>query len=136
MQSVDSRRLWIGNVRVLRNLAAIHDAGIEAVVFLATDVVAAPGREIVFCRVPLVDGEGNEDWRLRLAIDTVDSLIAGDVPTLVCCSNGMSRSLAVVAAAIANADGGSADEHLKRITHGRAADVSPVLWRDIRAAIS
>lgn len=136
MQQVDARPLWIGNVGALHDVAAIHDAGIEAVLFLATDVVGAPGREIVFCRLPLVDGEGNVLWRLRLAIETAASLIAGDVPFLVCCSNGMSRSLAVVAAALSKVDGGSADEHLKRITLGRAADVLPVLWRDIRAAVS
>ncbi len=136
MQQVNSQRLWIGNVGALRDVAAIHDAGIEAVVFLATDVVAAPGREIVFCRLPLVDGEGNAFWRLRLTIDAAAELIAADVPLLVCCSNGMSRSPAVVAAALAKVDGRSADEHLKRITLSRTADVSPVLWRDIRAAVS
>jgi hypothetical protein len=65
MQRIDARRLWIGNVGVLRDVAAIHDAGIEAVILLATDMVAAPGREIVFCRLPLVDGEGNVLWRLK-----------------------------------------------------------------------
>jgi protein-tyrosine phosphatase len=136
MQRISGQELWTGNVGNLRDVVAIHATGIEAVLFLATDEAPAPGREIAFCRLPLVDGAGNAHWRLRLAVETAASLIAGNVPTLVCCSNGMSRSLAVVAAALAKVVGGSADERLKQITFGRPADVSSVLWREIRAAIS
>jgi protein-tyrosine phosphatase len=120
MNRIGERPLWYGNAGTLRDVARLYDAGIAAVVF----------------RVPLVDGEGNEPWRLRMAVDVTASLVADCVPTLVCCSNGMSRSPAVIAAALARLDGDSADEQLKRLIAGRAADVSPGLWRDIRAAVA
>jgi protein-tyrosine phosphatase len=135
MKQVGQRPLWFGGVSELRDVAALHDAGIEAVLFLATDLINLPGRGLIVCRVPLIDGQGNEPERLRLAVDIAASLVGGGVLTLVCCSNGMSRSPAIVAAALAEVDGGSADEHLKRLTLGQPADVSPALWRDIRSIV-
>jgi hypothetical protein len=44
--------------------------------------------------------------------------------------------VAVAAAALARVEGGSPDEQLKLVTINRAADVSPALWRDIRAVFS
>jgi hypothetical protein len=136
MNRIGERPLWYGNAGTLRDVARLYDAGIAAVVFLAADLVDLPSREMILFRVPLVDGEGNEPWRLRMAVDVTASLVADCVPTLVCCSNGMSRSPAVIAAALARLDGDSADEQLKRLIAGRAADVSPGLWRDIRAAVA
>lgn len=136
MNRIDERPLWYGGVGALRHPAMLHETGVEAVVFLAADLFDPPGRESIVCRVPLVDGAGNAPCRLRLAVDIAAALIAGDVPTLVCCSNGMSRSPAIVAAALATVDGGSPDEHLKRIALGRAADVSPALWREVLDAIA
>ncbi|MFX8972798.1 hypothetical protein ABTN24_20100, partial [Acinetobacter baumannii] len=74
--------------------------GIMAVVELADSEksVELP-REIVRCRFPLSDGGDNPPWLLRLAADTVAALIRADVPTAVCCSAGVSRSVCVVAAA-------------------------------------
>ncbi len=127
--------MWFGSIGDARNAVQIHEMGVEAVVLLSTDLTDPPARDTVVCRVPLVDGEGNASWRLQLAIDAVASLVSGDVPTLVCCSNGMSRSPSVIAAALVKIDGIAADDQLKRLLVGRAADVSPGLWRDIRRTV-
>ena len=59
------------------------------------------------------------------------SLIESAVPTLVCCSAGMSRSPAVVAAAMALVYHELPEESLKNVTRHHPSDVSPGLWRDI-----
>jgi hypothetical protein len=133
MKKAGERNLWYGGVGAARDVAKLHEIGIEAVVLLASDLVDLPARELTVCRIPLVDGDGNVSWRLRLAVDTVASLVRQHVPTLVCCSNGMSRSLAVVAVSLAEIDGQPADVHLKQLAIGVAADVSPGLWRDLQS---
>lgn len=134
MNRVDDRPLWWSSVAALRDPTAVHEAGIEAIVFLAADPFDLPGREMIVCRLPLVDGGGNAPRRLHLAIHITAALASDQVPTLVCCSNGLSRSPAIVAAALAKLDGAPPDEHLKQILLGRAADVSPALWREVVVA--
>lgn len=57
-------------------------------------------RDIVYCRFPIVDGAGTRVQLLVTAIETVTRLIRLQVPTLVGCGAGMSRSPAIVAAAL------------------------------------
>jgi protein-tyrosine phosphatase len=79
----------------------------------------------------LLDGSGNEPLLLSLAINLVANLLRMGIPTLVCCGAGMSRSPAVVAAALARARQGNPDECLKMVTHSGSRDVSAALWEDI-----
>ena len=65
-----------------------------------------------------------------MAIQTVVSLLK-QIPTLVYCGAGMSRSPAVVAAALSIVQGGSPDEKLKEIVAGHPHDVSPHLWEAV-----
>ena len=55
-------------------------------------------------------------------------LLKKQIPTLVYCGAGMSRSPAVVAAVLSIVQGGSPDEKLKEIVAGHPHDVSPQLW--------
>ncbi len=88
-------------------------------------------RGLIVCRFPIVDGGGNRPELLGLAIDTVASLIAAEVPTLVCCSAGMSRSPAVAALALATVGGEPPADCLKRIGLHHPHDVAPQLWADL-----
>ena len=45
-------------------------------------------RDTLYCRVPLLDGEGNLPSTLRIAIQTITTLIRLKVPTLVACPRG------------------------------------------------
>jgi protein-tyrosine phosphatase len=136
LRQINGRPLWLGNASDLRNTPQLFSAGIVAVVDLAgNEPPAALPREFVYCRLPIVDGGGNPIWLLRGAIDVVASLIEANVATLVCCSAGMSRSPAILSAALAKVVGSSPAEVLAGVTMGHASDVSPVLWAEILAAI-
>jgi protein-tyrosine phosphatase len=55
-------------------------------------------------------------------------MLKNQVPTLVYCGAGMSRSPAVVAAALSIVQGGCPEEKLREIVAGQSHDVSPQLW--------
>lgn len=137
MRRVGERPLWVGTARDARDMRAVHDAGIEAVVDLAMMCPpATPTRELVYLRFPLVDGAGNPPWLLRAAVEAVGGLVRAGVPTLVACDGGMSRSLVVVAAALwAEARDGSPDEVLRSVADG-PADVHPLLWAEVRRVVT
>src|SRR4029077_6541238 len=83
-----------------RNYRQVLDAGIQAVVQVAMDEPALqPPRELTYCRFPIIDAAGNERRVLYLAVVTVANLLEKNVPTLVCCGSGMSRSSVIAAGA-------------------------------------
>ena len=136
MRRVGEYPLWIGTARDARDLRAVLDAGIEAIVDLAMDEPPVqPTRELVYLRFPLIDGEGNPERLIGLAIDGVALLVWEGVPTLVACGAGMSRTPAIVAAALGVIESEPPAVVLKRIASGGPVDVSPGLWRDVAAVI-
>jgi protein-tyrosine phosphatase len=127
-------QLWIGNALEARDLARVLELGIEALVDLAIEEPPASlVRELIYCRIPLLDGAGNSPQKLRLAVETVSSLIRAKIPTLVACGAGMSRSPAIAAVAIATGERVNPDEVLQRIVAGFPHDVSPALWQEVTA---
>jgi protein-tyrosine phosphatase len=131
---VESYRLWLGHAGDARDVAKILECGIEAVVQLAIEEPPVQlTRELICIRVPLHDGTGNSSETLRFAVNTVEQLLRLKIPTLVCCSGGMSRSPAVTSFAIARLCGQSPAEVLEQMRSARPADVSPVLWNDLTA---
>ena len=136
MRAVSSYSLWIGNTGDVRRVTELIEHGIVAVIDLAAnEAVAVLPREFVYCRFPLLDGAGNERWMLRAAIETISGLLRDNVPTLVACSAGMSRSPALAAAAIAQLESRDPNECLIACVEGGPADVSPLLWRDVVEAL-
>lgn len=83
----------------------------------------------------MVDGPGNPPATLKIAADTVVALLREQVPTLVYCGAGMSRSPAVVAAAIAGWRGDSLEETLKTISDVAPHDISPAFWSDLKRSV-
>lgn len=60
MRRVVDTSLFIGHAGDLRDLRALHAAGIAAVVDLAANEPPATlTRDLAYCRLPLVDGPGN-----------------------------------------------------------------------------
>lgn len=136
MREVIARLLWVGNARDGHNVSGILRKRIKAVVDLAMEEppILFP-RDIVYARLPLLDGVGNNTAIIRAAVSTTAALIAGRVPTLVTCGGGMSRSPAIAAAALACARGQPIDEALLDLaTHG-PHDVTPGLWAEIQSAL-
>ena len=135
MVEVTPNVLWLGNAGDLRKPALLMDRGVAAVVDLAVEEpVAKLPREIVYCRVPLVDGSGNPREMLRLAVETVATLMCEGIPTLVCCSAGMSRSPSIAAFALARVHNRSPAHCLRAVATMKSHDVSPALWRELTVA--
>jgi hypothetical protein len=136
MRQAPGRALWLGNTGDLRDARAILNAGVEAVVELAvSEPLAALPRHLVRCRFPLSDGGDNPSWLLRLAVESVAALLRADIPVLVCCSGGMSRSVSVAAAAVALVEGRGLGDSLKEVVGSGPADVSPALFLQLRDVV-
>jgi hypothetical protein len=137
VRQVADRSLWLGHAGDPRDPGAILAAGIDAVIELADGEPAAElPRQLVRLRFPLSDGGENPRWLLRLAAESVAALLRADVPTLVCCACGLSRSVCVAAAGIALAETRSIDETLPLVVGSGPADVSPGLMIQIRDALA
>ncbi len=135
MREIIPQQLWLGNTKDAGDLRRLLDTGIRAIVDLTLEELPPKlTREMVYCRFPLVDGAGNTPELLSAAIDTTASLICRQVPTLVFCGAGMSRSPAIVAAALAIAHGDAPDDCLQQLLAGNPRDVSPLLWNDVKEA--
>jgi protein-tyrosine phosphatase len=132
MTRIQPYPLWIGHGNEGHEFPPILDAGIEAVVELAGEEPCYPTRrDLIACHFPLIDGAGNRPELLALAIRTVSSLVVSRIPTLVCCGAGMSRAPAIVAAALALAQGEAVEACLRRVAHHHPSDVSPGLWNEV-----
>jgi hypothetical protein len=132
MQKIATGTIWMGRVDEVRDLVGLLDRGIVAVIDLAGDERPIDlVRELVYCRFPLLDGAGNEPWLLLLAARTIAELIDAGAPTLVCCGAGMSRTPALVAAALAISTGRPPEECLAGVAASRPSDISPGLWTDL-----
>jgi hypothetical protein len=136
LRQISSHLLWLGHAGDGQDYRRVLDAGIQALVQLAAEerTLDAP-RDLVYCRFPLVDGPGNDTKLLQLAITTVANLLEMNVPTLVVCGAGMSRSPAVAAAALAVVFQESPDQWLTQVTQHFPADVAPALWHDIKMIV-
>jgi hypothetical protein len=137
MRRIQPYALWLGHRGDIRDLRVVHAQGIRAVIDLALEEppVATP-RELMYCRLPLLDGAGNTAWLLDTAVNTTAQLLRAGIPTLVCCSNGMSRTPTIAVAAIAKVCGCSLSEAITIISSGGGVDASPGLWTDVSALFS
>ena len=136
MRQIEGRRLWLGNAGDLREPSAILVAGIEAVVELAdSEPMADLPRHLVRCRFPLSDGGDNSLALLRLAAESVAGFLREGMPTLVCCSAGMSRSVCAAAAGVALAEIRPLMDAMTLVVGTGPADVSPLLLAQMRQAI-
>ncbi len=133
MRRIHDHDLWLGTALDARDLRKLYEHEIAAVVDLAMEEKPAElGRDIIYLRVPLIDGAGNAPATIRLAVVVVEHLMKSQMQTLVACGAGMSRSPAIVAAALARVEQRSPDECLEQLVQGQPHDVSPRLWADVR----
>lgn len=135
MRALIPELLWIGNAIEVRNIPGVLRLGIHAVIDLAMEELPVQyPRDIVYCRFPLIDGSGNVPAVLSAAVAVTARFLAAKVPTLVFCSAGMSRSPAIVAAAVATVDREPLMDAVLWVTAGSPHDVSPGLLKDIATA--
>ncbi len=137
MRRIAERSLWLGHAGDLRDVRAVLDAGVEAVIELADcEPPAVLPRVLIRCRFPLSDGGDNPAWLLRLAVESLAALLRSGVPVLVCCSAGMSRSVAVAAAGVSLTEGRTLAESLAVVVGSGPADVSPGLVAQLHRAFA
>jgi len=128
-------RLWLGNSSDARDLKAIHASGIVAIIDLAhEEIPALLSRDLTYCRFPLVDGATQPEL-LSVAIQVTRAMIENGTPTLVACGAGMSRSPAIVSAALAIVRQQHPKACLQELTAGRPHDVSPELWSAVEKIV-
>jgi protein-tyrosine phosphatase len=133
MREIRPGRLWLGNAGDGRDPERLLRAGVVAVVNVALEEPSPElPRSVIYCHFPLMDGAQEVQGVLGVAIQTLVSLLRNQVPTLVYCGAGMSRSPAVVAAALAIVEGGGPDEKLRQVVSGQPHDISPRLWEAVR----
>jgi protein-tyrosine phosphatase len=137
MEQIPPHPLWLGHAGDGRDLRAIFAAGIRARVEVAAEEAPAPTpRDLIACRFPLVDGDGNDPAVIALALYTLAGLLKQKIPTLVCCGAGMSRSPALAAGSLALLAGEHPEDCLRHVVSHRPADVVPALWHEIVVAVS
>ena len=128
--------LWLGHQGAGSDFKQIFDIGIRAVVHLAAEELPAqPPRELIYCRIPLLDGTGNRAELLFLAMSSVATLVKMRMPTLVFAGAGMSRAPALAACALAMIYQEPPQECLRRVVEHHPSDVSPGLWSEATALL-
>lgn len=129
--------LWIGNAHDARDVRGVLACGIGVVIDLAIEEppIQFP-RDIVYCRFPLLDGEGNSPALLQSAIDTTANFVNAKQPTLVACSGGMSRSPIIVSAVLASIESHELNAAVERVTATGPCDFSPALWNDVQELLN
>ena len=133
IRNVYADLLYVGNALDARDLRPIYDNRIRAVVDLAINEPPAQlGRELIYCRFPLNDGDGNLDGLITLTVRTIAAMIRNEMRTLVACSAGMSRAPTIAAASVALLTGRNPDECLVDIISNAPNDVSPILWAHVK----
>jgi len=132
MRHVPDYTLWLGHSGDARDLQELFRIGIGAVVDLAMEEPpASPGREMLYCRFPLLDGTGNPAWLIRAAVEMTASLLRERVPTLVACGGGLSRSPVIAAAALVKLGRPSLQDALLFLSELGHCDVSAALLQDV-----
>jgi hypothetical protein len=136
MRHIPDYSLWLGHAGDARDKHELMRLGIGAVVDLAMEESpAVAGHEMVCCRFPLIDGTENPPWLLRAAIDMTATLLRENVPTLVACGGGISRSPAIAGAALVKLGRPSLQDALLYLAQFGQCDVSAGLLNDIVATL-
>jgi hypothetical protein len=132
MRHIPDYSLWLGHAGDARDKHELLRLGIGAVVDLAVEEPpAVAGHEMVYCRFPLVDGAENPPWLLRAAIDTTAMLLKQQVPTLVACGGGLSRTPVIAAAALVRLGRPTLQDALMFLAQFGHCDVSAGLLQDV-----
>lgn len=136
MKQITPYPLWVGHAGEGRNFRRLFDAGIHAVVDVAVEEAPTTlPRELIYLRIPLVDGTGNPARILTFAVQTLATLVRAHVSTLVMCGAGMGRAPAVAAAALSIVHQQTPEDALKEVIHQSAHDVAPGFWTELIAAL-
>jgi hypothetical protein len=137
MNQIMPHPLWIGHAADGRDFRRILDVGIQAIIQLAMEEPSLQTpRDLLYCRFPLVDGDGNRPELLDLTVRTVAGFLRARIPTLLCSDAGVSRAPAIAAAALSEFLGQRPEHCLELVVAQHPSDVSPGLWAAVAAGRS
>jgi len=137
MHEIHPNLLWVGHAFDIREPVALYDAGISAVIDVAyEEPPSLMPREFTYCRFPLNDGGGNNQFMLYQALRTTTDLLKSDTRTIIACSAGMSRSPTVAAFALAYHLGEEPENVITRIAEIKSLEVKDALWSDVASAFA
>ncbi|MEZ3143880.1 protein phosphatase [Halobaculum sp. MBLA0143] len=131
-------RLFVGDARDAARGDALPAVGVEAVVRLTHSPPETPYPEsLAVDAVPLIDGPRNDPAATRRAISRLRARVESGETTLVHCSAGASRSVAVAAGALALVRGVAFDDALATVReqHG-PSQPHPAVVENARAAVA
>jgi hypothetical protein len=136
MTRIEPGYLWIGHAGEAREHTRMAEEGIEVLVNLSAEEPSERvPRDLVYLRIPLVEGIGNPAGRLDLAVTAVADLVALEMPTLICCGAGKSRAPTIAAAGTAIALNLDFAECLRRIAARHPCDVAPGFWDEVKLVL-
>ncbi|WP_338741925.1 dual specificity protein phosphatase [Haloplanus salilacus] len=128
--------LHVGDRAAARDVEALSDAGITAVLRLTHGTPPAYPDSLTVVSRPLVDGPRNDLSNFRAAVDRLTALLDADETVLVHCSAGSSRSVAVAVAALARRNGTDVETALDRLQSAHPdADPHPALVDHARRVV-
>lgn len=134
MREIHQGLLWTGNARDIREPRVLFETEISAVVDLALEEQPAQlPRQFVYCRIPIIDGSGNDLSLLRMALRTTVQLLESGARTIVACSAGLSRSPTIATCALAMYLGRSPEGVLVDIDRKFSLDLHGELWQEVCA---
>jgi hypothetical protein len=137
MRKIEPYELWIGHAGDLQNVPGVLAQGIAVVMELAgSEASAKLPRDIVHIRIPLSDGGENRQALLKLTIDAVACMLSDHIPTLVACSAGLSRSVAIASVAVAIHEKRPFKATLLDVCQSHPADVAPLLVNQIEDVLN
>ena len=136
MDQLSPHPLWLGRGGEGRDYRRVVDAGIRALVHLAEEETPdRPPRDLIYCRIPLVEGAGNPSVLLDLAVSAVADLLRLRVPTLLYGDGGISRIPTVAAVALSLNFGETPEKCLRGVLQQHPCDVTPGLWDEVKAML-
>lgn len=137
MRKINDYQLWIGHSGDLTDPGLFEREGIKALIHVALEEkLPQLSRELLYCHFPIVDGAGNSQQLIAVALDTTVALLRASVPTLVCCSAGMSRSPCIAAGALAIINSCEPSQSLSLVLRDQPHDISPALWEAITKIVN
>lgn len=128
--------LFLGDLNDADNANSYEDHDVENILNVASPTAeSTPSDEIVdeynYINVPLLDGGSNPDFLIQFVLETAKELHE-EGPTLIYCSVGVSRSVAVAAAVMSLENGKRVRENINRIRKVHpAVNVEPELAEQV-----
>lgn len=132
MLNIPTTSLWLGNVADLRDIPAMHDCDVTAIIDLAMEEpLPQVPRTLNYCRFAVSDDGENDSATIRTAITSASCFLAGGHVTAICCNAGLSRSPTIAAAALAYVTTDSPQKCLKLVATVKQVDIKPALWNQV-----